>query len=45
LLATAKVAEQPVSALSWNYDKEGLCAFTSFDQNIRVGIVTKLNLY
>jgi len=45
LLATAKVAEQPVSSLSWNYDKEGLCAFTSFDQHIRVGIVTKLNLY
>ncbi|KAI8812137.1 WD40-repeat-containing domain protein [Cladochytrium replicatum] len=39
------VAEQPVSSFDWSMDKQGLCAFTAFDQTVRVGIVTKLNLY
>lgn len=43
LLQTASVSEQPVNAFDWSPDKMGLCAFTSYDQTVRVGIVTKLN--
>ncbi|RKO94023.1 WD repeat-containing protein 92-like protein [Blyttiomyces helicus] len=42
LLNKAHVAEQPVSALDWSPDKQGLCVFAAFDQAVRVGIVTKL---
>ena len=45
LLQKANVAEQPVVAFDWSMDKQGLCAFTAFDQALRIGIVTKLNLY
>ncbi|KAJ3088171.1 hypothetical protein HK102_009399 [Quaeritorhiza haematococci] len=45
LISSANVAEQPVAAFDWSPDKMGLCAFTAFDQAIRVGIVTKLNQY
>lgn len=45
LLNQATVAEQPVSAFAWSPDKMGLCAFVGFDQALRVGVVTKLNLY
>lgn len=45
LLNHATVAEQPVSAFDWSPDKMGLCAFTAFDQQLRIGIVTKLNQY
>jgi hypothetical protein len=45
VLQKAIVAEQPVSAFDWSMDKQGLCAFTAFDQTVRVGIVTKLNAY
>lgn len=41
----ATMAEQPVSAFDWSPDKQGLCVFSAFDQTVRVGIVTKLNLY
>ena len=44
LLNDAVVSEQPVNAFDWSPDKLGLCAFTAFDQQIRVGVVTKLNL-
>ncbi|KAI9207058.1 WD40-repeat-containing domain protein [Polychytrium aggregatum] len=43
LLNNATVAEQPVSSFDWNTDKPGLCVFSAFDQQLRVGIVTKLN--
>lgn len=43
LLNYAVVAQQPVAAFSWSPDKLGLCAFVSYDQSVRVGIVTKLN--
>ncbi|KAJ1541078.1 hypothetical protein HK405_010910, partial [Cladochytrium tenue] len=39
----AAVAEQPVSGFDWSPDKTGLCAFSAFDQHVRVGIVTKLD--
>ncbi|KAJ3109101.1 WD repeat-containing protein 92 [Phlyctochytrium planicorne] len=37
------LAEQPISSLDWSQDKQGLCAFVSFDQMFRVAVVTKLN--
>ncbi|KAI8855051.1 WD40-repeat-containing domain protein [Chytridium lagenaria] len=37
------IAEQPISSLDWSPDKQGLCAFISFDQHVRVGVVTKLD--
>ncbi|KAJ3044784.1 WD repeat-containing protein 92 [Rhizophlyctis rosea] len=45
LINNANVAEQPVAAFDWSPDKQGLCAFASFDQSVRIGIVTKLNQY
>ena len=45
LLNNATVGEQPISAFAWSPDKMGLCAFVGFDQALRIGIVTKLNLY
>ncbi|KAI9101030.1 WD40-repeat-containing domain protein [Phlyctochytrium arcticum] len=45
MLNNAHVAEQPVNAFDWSPDKRGLCAFTAFDQAVRVGIVTKLDQY
>ncbi|KAJ3130260.1 WD repeat-containing protein 92 [Nowakowskiella sp. JEL0407] len=44
-LQRVSVADQPISAFDWSADKRGLCAFTSFDQSVRVGIVTKLDQY
>ncbi|KAL5009083.1 hypothetical protein ScPMuIL_014664 [Solemya velum] len=43
LLQNATVSTQPVSSFDWSPDKEGLCVCTSFDQTLRVLIVTKLN--
>ncbi|KAJ1501240.1 WD repeat-containing protein 92 [Coelomomyces lativittatus] len=43
LLNNASLADQPISSLNWSPDKLGLCAMTSFDQQVRVGIVTRLN--
>ncbi|KAJ3217084.1 WD repeat-containing protein 92 [Dinochytrium kinnereticum] len=37
------LAEQPISAVDWSMDKQGLCAFVSFDQQFRVCVVTKLD--
>jgi hypothetical protein len=42
LIQKANVAEQPVNSFDWSPDKQGLCAFSAFDQSIRIGIVTKL---
>ncbi|KAI9173232.1 hypothetical protein H9P43_007363 [Blastocladiella emersonii ATCC 22665] len=44
-LNSAVVAEQPVASFDWSPDKQGLCAYTAFDQTLRVGIVTKLAQY
>eukprot|EP00243_Klebsormidium_subtile_P014077 TRINITY_DN975_c0_g2_i1.p1 TRINITY_DN975_c0_g2~~TRINITY_DN975_c0_g2_i1.p1 ORF type:complete len:129 (+),score=32.71 TRINITY_DN975_c0_g2_i1:60-389(+) len=43
MLASRTVASQPISCFDWSPDKEGLAVFGSFDQSIRVGIVTKLH--
>ncbi|KAI9366754.1 WD40-repeat-containing domain protein [Zopfochytrium polystomum] len=38
----AVVAEQPVSSFDWSPDKMGLFACSAFDQQVRVGCVTRL---
>lgn len=42
MIQKANVAEQPVNSFDWSPDKQGLCAFSAFDQSVRIGIVTKL---
>ena len=42
-LQTATLAEQPVASFDWSPDKTGLFCFASFDQQIRVGMVTRLS--
>uniref|UniRef100_A0A646QC37 Dynein axonemal assembly factor 10 n=1 Tax=Hemiscolopendra marginata TaxID=943146 RepID=A0A646QC37_9MYRI len=37
------VAQQPITGFDWNPDKQGLAVCSSFDQAVRVVIVTKLN--
>ncbi|KAL4237762.1 WD repeat-containing protein 92 [Mactra antiquata] len=36
------LSTQPISSFDWSPDKEGLCVCTSFDQMLRVCVVTKL---
>lgn len=43
LLSTKNLSTQPICSFSWSPDKEGLCVFGSFDQCVRVGIITKLS--
>lgn len=43
LLATKNLSTQPICCFDWSPDKEGLCVMGSFDQAIRVAVVTKLN--
>lgn len=42
LLQNIAMSDQPIAGFDWNMDKEGLCVCTSFDQAVRVLIVTKL---
>lgn len=42
LLQNVTLSTQPVSSLDWSPDKRGLCICSSFDQTVRVLIVTKL---
>lgn len=42
-IQTATLAEQPIASFDWSPDKMGLFAFAAFDQQIRVGMVTKMN--
>lgn len=42
-LQNSTISTQPVCGLDWSPDKAGLCACVSFDQTVRVLIVTKLN--
>ena len=44
LLQNVTLSTQPISGFDWSPDKMGLCVATSFDQTLRVIIVTKLNL-
>ncbi|KAL7991326.1 hypothetical protein Chor_015582 [Crotalus horridus] len=43
LLQNVTLSTQPISSLDWSPDKRGLCVCSSFDQTVRVLIVTKLN--
>ena len=43
-LQNITLSTQPISGFDWSPDKLGLSVCTSFDQTIRVLIVTKLNL-
>ena len=43
LLQNVTLSTQPISSFDWSADKMGLCVCTSFDQTLRVLIVTKLN--
>ena len=43
LEANRQISTQPICSFNWSPDKEGLCVMASFDQCIRVGIVTKTN--
>eukprot|EP00744_Colponema_vietnamica_P011612 GILI01016329.1.p1 GENE.GILI01016329.1~~GILI01016329.1.p1 ORF type:complete len:404 (+),score=26.34 GILI01016329.1:40-1212(+) len=42
-LNKVKVGDQPINSIDWNKSKEGLLACTSFDQSIRIMLVTKLS--
>ena len=43
LVQDVKLGGQPISAVDWSPDKQGLAVATGFDQTVRVIIVTKLN--
>ncbi len=43
LLQDVTFSTQPIAGFDWNQDKQGLCVCVSFDQAVRVLIVTKLN--
>ena len=43
LVQDVKLGGQPIHAFDWSPDKQGLAVATSFDQSVRVIIVTKLN--
>lgn len=45
LLNQQEVATQPVSGFDWNKEKPGLACMCSLDQQVKVVIVTKLNLF
>jgi hypothetical protein len=42
-IQTATLAEQPIGAFDWSPDKCGLFSFIAFDQQVRVGMVTKIS--
>ena len=42
-LQDSQLGDQPVSGFDWSPDKTGLAVCKSFDQKIRLIIVTKLN--
>lgn len=44
-LQNLTLSSQPISSFDWNADKLGLGVCSSFDQSLRVLIVTKLNLF
>jgi len=45
LLNSQDIATQPVASFDWHKDKLGLACCSSLDQQVKVLIVTKLNLY
>lgn len=45
LLNEKEFSPQPISSMDWNKEKIGLSVCSTLDQQVRVVIVTKLNLY
>jgi WD40 repeat protein len=45
LLSKTSLSSQPIPSFDWHREKTGLAVMASFDQSIRVAIVTKLNKY
>ena len=45
LLNEKLVAQQPIVALDWNAEKFGLACMCALDQQVKVLVCTKLNLY
>lgn len=45
MLNTSDIATQPVASFDWHRDKLGLGCCCSLDQQVKVIVVTKLNLY
>jgi len=45
LLNSRVISTQPLVALDWSVDREGLCVLSCLDQTVRVFICTKLNKY
>jgi len=45
LLNEKGLAQQPIIAVDWNADKFGLGVMAALDQQVKVVVVTKLNLY
>jgi len=45
LLNDKKLADQPIVSLNWHEEKFGLGCMVSLDQQVKVIICTKLNLY
>ncbi len=43
LINESPLAEQPIASFDWSPDKAGLFACAAFDQQLRIGVVTKLN--
>jgi hypothetical protein len=43
VLAKGRWGEQPIVSMEWHSEKVGLLAAASLDQQLRIGIVTKLN--
>jgi WD40 repeat protein len=43
LLNKTSLSTQPIPSIDWHKDKIGLAAMTSFDQTVKVAIVTKLS--
>jgi len=44
LLQTKNLSTQPICSLDFHPDKAGLVCLGSFDQSVRVGVISKLNL-
>ena len=45
LLNKKNLSTQPICSFDWHPDKRGLCVMGSFDQSVRVAIVTQLEKY
>ena len=44
VIGYVQISDQPINCLDWCPDKPGLMVASSFDQRVRIVIVTKMNL-